>query len=107
MVLIVVGVLIWQFSTGLQRNETSMTFSEFMKHVDNDDVATVTMTGNELTGQLKTSNNGDGSTKFRLYAPPQYEGLANKLEGKNISITAKPETTSPWATLLYSWPPSC
>jgi cell division protease FtsH len=105
MVLIVVGVLIWQFSTGLQRNETSMTFSQFMKHVDNGEVASVTMTGNELTGSLTTSASGDGSTKFRLYAPPQYEGLANKLAERNIQITAKPETTSPWATLLYSWAP--
>ena len=30
MVLIVVGVLIWQFSTGLQRNETPMPFSVFL-----------------------------------------------------------------------------
>jgi cell division protease FtsH len=63
------------------------------------------MTGNELTGQLNTSVSGDGNTKFRLYAPPQYEGLANKLADKGIQISAKPETTSPWATLLYSWAP--
>ena len=69
MVLIVVGVLIWQFSTGLQRNETSMTFSQFMKHVDNGEVAQVTMTGNELTGTLNNSVNGDGSSKFRTLRP--------------------------------------
>ena len=54
---------------------------------------------------LTTSTNGDGNTKFRTYAPPQYEGLANKLSDKGMQITAKPETTSPWATLLYSWAP--
>ena len=53
MVLIVVGVLIWQFSTGLQRNETSMTFSQFMKHVDNGEVVKVTMTGQRLTGHVE------------------------------------------------------
>jgi cell division protease FtsH len=105
MVLIVVGVLIWQFSTGLQRNETSMTFTQFMKHVDAGEVAQVTITGNEITGSLTNSVGGDGSQKFRLYAPAQYEGLANRLADKQIQITAKPETTSPWATLLYSWAP--
>jgi cell division protease FtsH len=105
MVLIVVGVLIWQFSTGLQRNETPMPFSAFLQHVDKNEVVSVTMTGNEITGQLSTSASGDGNTKFRTYAPPQYEGLANKLWDKQIQITAKPESTSPWATLLYSWAP--
>ena len=105
MVLIVVGVLIWQFSTGLQRNETPMPFSVFLGHVDKNEVVSVTITGNEITGQLSTSASGDGNTKFRTYAPPQYEGLGNKLWDKGIQITAKPESTSPWATLLYSWAP--
>ena len=42
---------------------------------------------------------------LRQTLDPHYEGLANKLAEKNIIITAKPETTSPWATLLYSWAP--
>ena len=105
MVLIVVGVLIWQFSTSFQRTEAPMPFSQFLKKVDNGEVVSVVMTGNELTGVLSTSTNGEGSTKFRTYAPPQYEGLANKLSDKGVQITAKPETTSPWATLLYSWAP--
>jgi cell division protease FtsH len=105
MVLIVVGVLIWNFSTTFQRAEAPMPFSAFLKDVDNGQVVSVVMTGNELTGVLSTSTNGEGNTKFRTYAPPQYEGLANKLSDKGVQITAKPETTSPWATLLYSWAP--
>jgi cell division protease FtsH len=105
MVLIVVGVLIWNFSTTFQRAENPMPFSTFLSHVEKNEVATVTITGNEITGQLTTSQTGDGSTKFRTYAPPQYEGLGNKLADRNVQITAKPETTSPWATLLYSWAP--
>src|SRR5690242_16211071 len=105
MVLIVVGVLIWQFSTSFQRTEAPMPFSLFLKHVDDGQVVSVVMTGNELTGVLSTTANGDGNAKFRTYAPPQYEGLANKLSDKGVQITAKPETTSPWATLLYSWAP--
>ncbi|HET7694934.1 MAG TPA: ATP-dependent zinc metalloprotease FtsH [Vicinamibacterales bacterium] len=106
MVLIVVGVMIWQFSTTFQRNETPMAFSTFLEYVEKRQVARVLITGNEITGELNNSSAGDGTgTKFRTYAPGQYEGLANKLQDMGVQISAKPETTSPWATLLYSWAP--
>ena len=106
MVLIVVGVMIWQFSNTFQRAETPMPFSAFLQNVEKREVARVTITGNEITGELNNSVGGEGTgTKFRTYAPSQYEGLANKLQDLGVQITAKPETTSPWATLLYSWAP--
>lgn len=105
MVLIVVGVLIWNFSTTFQRSENQMAFSTFLQHIDKDEVASVTITGSEITGALTTSVGGDGNTKFRTFAPTQYEGLVNKLADHHVAIIAKPETTSPWATLLYSWAP--
>jgi cell division protease FtsH len=45
------------------------------------------------------------ANKFRTYAPPQYEGLGNKLLEKNVQVKAEKEAASPWATLLYSWAP--
>ena len=76
MVLIVVGVLIWNFSTTFQRTETPMTFTAFLQAVDKGEVRSVTITGNEITGEITSA--GDG-TKFRTYAPTQFEGLANRL----------------------------
>jgi cell division protease FtsH len=105
LVLVVVGVLIWNFSNGLQRSESPMAFSTFLQHVDKGEVQSVVITGNEITGVLTTSVDGNGAGKFRTYAPTQYEGLANKLDDRKVQMTAKPETTSPWATLLYSWAP--
>jgi cell division protease FtsH len=105
MVLVVVGVLIWNFSTAFAgKSETTWPFSQFMKAVEDDQVASVVMVGHEITGTLKTSTAGNGSDKFRTYAP-DFQGLANTLHAKGIGIQAKPETTSPWATLLYSWAP--
>jgi cell division protease FtsH len=105
MVLVVVGVLIWNFSNAFAgKAETSWPFSQFMKAVEDDQVASVVMVGHEITGTLKTSTAGNGSDKFRTYAP-DFQGLANTLHAKGIGIQAKPETTSPWATLLYSWAP--
>jgi cell division protease FtsH len=101
MVLVVVGVLIWNFSTGFQGPDQPMTFSDFIAKVDAGEVEEVTITGNEITGTLKVGVD----TKFRTYAPPQFEGLGNKLLEKNVHVTAKAPAASPWATLLYSWAP--
>jgi len=104
MVLVVVGVLIWQFSTGLRPGPSSIPFSQFLQKVDAGEVQSVVISGNEITGKYN-GNAGDGTGSFRSYAPSQYEGLANKLADKNVGIEAKPESASPWTAILYSWAP--
>jgi cell division protease FtsH len=99
MVLVVVGVLIWNFSTTFQTRDQSITFSQFVSWVDAGQVDKVTITGNEISGTTKSQE------KFRTYAPPQYEALGNRLVEKNVLVTAKEPATSPWASLLYSWAP--
>jgi cell division protease FtsH len=101
MVLVVVGVLIWNFSTSFQGKDQPVSFSHFISMVDAGEVESVTITGNEIRGAAKASP----GEKFRTYAPPQYEGLGNKLIERNVQIQANPETSSPWATLLYAWAP--
>ena len=99
MVLVVVGVLIWNFSAAFQPRATEWDFSEFVRQVDAGQVAKVTITGNEITGTT-TSNES-----FRTYAPPQYEGLINRLIDRDVAVDAREATASPWTTLLYSWAP--
>ena len=99
MVLVVVGVLIWNFSTAFQPRAAEWDFSEFVRQVDAGQVARVTIAGNEITGTT-TSNES-----FRTYAPPQYEGLANRLIDRDVTVEAREATASPWTTLLYSWAP--
>src|SRR5512139_92808 len=99
MVLIVVGVLIWNFSSAFQTRDREVPFSEFMQMVDTGQVGTVTLIGNEVQGVTKTNES------FRTYAPPQFEGLGNKLYDKGVAITFKEPSASPWASLLYSWAP--
>jgi cell division protease FtsH len=99
MVLVVVGVLVWNFSTRFQRSDQAVSFSTFMTQVESGQVSSVTITGNEIQGILKSNDS------FRTHAPTQYEGLANKLIERGVVVQAKDPTTSPWATLLYSWAP--
>ena len=100
MVLVVVGVLIWNFSTKFQQHERTVTFSEFMSWVD--------------CGQRRARHDhrpGDhrrheGRTRPSTPTrPAQYDGLVNKLIDRGVVVKAKEPTASPWASLLYSWAP--
>ena len=99
MVLVLAGALVWNLSTRLQVSHRSETFSEFMARVDSGQVGEATITGNEITYRSQADEN------FKTYAPPQYEGLANKLIERNVQVEARESTGSPWSLLLYSWAP--
>ena len=73
MVLIVVGGLVWKFSSSFQAPPEVMTFSDFMQAVGNEDIGSVTITGNDITGATKANQT------FRVVVPEQYEGLANEV----------------------------
>jgi cell division protease FtsH len=98
-VLVVIGVLIWNFSTKFQQHDQTITFTQFMSQADSGSVASVTITGQEISGKTKVGES------FRTYAPSQYDGLVNKLIDRGVTVTAKEPTASPWASLLYSWAP--
>ena len=98
-VLVVVGVLIWNFSTKFQQHDRPISFSEFMSWADSGGVRSVVITGQEIAGNTKSGE------PFHTYAPAQYEGLVNKLIDRGVTVQAKEPTASPWASLLYSWAP--
>ena len=99
MALVVVGVLIWNFSTQFQTGDNAVSFSEFVRMVDAGQVEDVTLAGNEVTGSTTSGE------QFRTFAPPQYEGLVNKLVERDVAVSARDAAGSPWATLLYTCAP--
>ena len=99
MVLVVVGVIIWNFSTKFQQHDRPVTFSDFMSWADAGSLARVEITGQEIAGVTKANET------FHTYAPSQYDGLVNKLIERGVQVRAKEPTASPWASLLYSWAP--
>ena len=94
---VVVVVLSWSISW--DPGESRIDFSEFIRWADTGQVDRVELAGNRITG---TSVSGE---LFTTYAPPQYEGLANKLIERDVVVEAKAETPSPWATFLLGWVP--
>ena len=97
--LLVVAMLIWNFSTKFQRQDRTMNFSEFMSSVDGGSVAHVVVTGSDINGVTKAGQN------FHTYVPNQYDGLVNKLIERGVVVEAKEPTANPWITLLSSWAP--
>jgi cell division protease FtsH len=76
-----------------------LTFSEFVEQVEKGDVSEVTIQGQTITGKLH------GKDRFRTYAPDDPK-LVEKLLGKGVKITAKPEDGDPWyIVLLVQWFP--
>jgi cell division protease FtsH len=99
MVLVVAGVLVWNFSMSFQTRETVQPFSEFVQQLDAGKIEKVTISGQEIVATTKT---GD---KFRTLAPSQYEGLGNKMVANKVVVQAEKESGSPWTAFLYMWAP--
>jgi cell division protease FtsH len=102
MVLIVIGALVYQLSTSLKKPATVLTFSEFMDRVKVEEVATVHIARDEITGTMK---NDDGKGGFRVIAPLQYEGLVNDLLTYKVAVTADKISDSPWTQFLFGYAP--
>jgi cell division protease FtsH len=60
MVLVVVGVLIWNFSQTFRQPPTEIPFSTFLDRVDEGKVVTVEITGNRIKGTT-TGTTGNGN----------------------------------------------
>ena len=69
MALVVLALLIWNFSTKFQHADKTVTFSEFMQWADQGNVARVVITGQEINGTTKVNEH------FQTYAPAQFDGL--------------------------------
>jgi cell division protease FtsH len=97
--LVVVGVAIYNLSTKFQKAEKSVSFSDFMVMVKEGKVPEVTITGQEISGTTTDR------LSFQTYAPLQYDGLGNELMSLGVQVDAKEATSSPWASLFFSWAP--
>ena len=87
------------FSDGTsQMNSRQITYSDFVKRVDSDQVATVTIDGEQI--HLKTAD-GQQFTTIR----PQGEEIADRLIDKNVEVTVERQTQSGFMSMLGVWLP--
>ena len=75
------------FQTPQQRGSTSeIAYSEFLTALDAGRVKTVTIAGDRISGAYSDSSSG-----FSTYSPGD-SSLVTRLEDKNVTINARPET---------------
>ncbi|MBQ0068053.1 MAG: ATP-dependent metallopeptidase FtsH/Yme1/Tma family protein, partial [Phascolarctobacterium sp.] len=92
---LVVIVGMWMFDyystakpTLAQKNVIN--YSTFIQEVDNDQVLSVVVLDNTITGKLR-----DGK-EFSVLIPVNDTTIMSRLEGKNVDITIDKEPQSPW-----------
>jgi len=92
-------VLLFNMFQAQQVRDQELSYSEFIKEVDEGRVESVTMQGDTLRGRL------EGDKDFRTYAPPGHDAAAHILE-KEIPFTVRPETQDPWyIEMMVQWFP--
>ena len=100
MVLVVVGVLAWNFSTRFQRSAKPLSFSEFMASVDAGQVAA----RHHHRQRHHRRQQGQRELPHLRAAPVRRSGeQADRAQRRRRRHGSRP--TVPWAALLYTWAP--
>ncbi|SFG13808.1 ATP-dependent zinc metalloprotease FtsH [Streptomyces mirabilis] len=92
-VLFVIAILVLSYFN--EGNEPTISYTEFSKQVDNDNIAKIYSKGDAIQGQLKTAQaNPDGGakyTKFKTQRPSFADDkLWQNLENHHVTVTASP-----------------
>ena len=113
-VLIAIAVLAWTFSARFQTREKSVSFSTFLSQVEAGHVASVTITGNEISGTLNQRMStqlarvaGSGLAFDPALPSSDYEGLTEVLSydpdpsggersGSRLVYRVRPSTDADW-----------
>ncbi|MFO8089395.1 MAG: ATP-dependent zinc metalloprotease FtsH [Desulfatiglandaceae bacterium] len=90
-------VMLFQVFKQPTQTSLSVSYSDFLRMVEDDAVNQVTIQGNHITG-----NSSRGP--FKTYAPRDAE-LVSLLINKGVQISAKPEEDSSWFHVFLSWVP--
>lgn len=95
--LLIIIVAIWMidYYSASTVSKTDITYSAFMKHVQQDEVKQVTIVDNVISGKLK-----DGKD-FSTVAPSD-DSLIPTLRARDIEIKAEPPPQPPWWTTILS-----
>jgi cell division protease FtsH len=99
LVITLMMIMLYQLFSKQHLAETNLSYTEFLRMVEEERVSEVIIQGQELIG---TDAN---RTRFRVFAP-QDGDLIKILRDKGVTISAKPPAESPWyMSVLVSWFP--
>ncbi|MCL2440702.1 MAG: ATP-dependent zinc metalloprotease FtsH [Treponema sp.] len=92
------------FFMGDKTSVTNITYSEFLRFVDQGQVQSVTITQNDTIEIFLRGSVGDGSAQYRTIIPYNDPALLSNLREKNINIAGAPVRITPLRVLLDMLP---
>ena len=97
-VLLCLAVLLWTVvrQTGT-RTEAQLSFSDFLKAVDEGRVKKVTISGTEVKGVFK-----DGNRELRTNIIPGYQKAIDMMREKDVDMTVKEASNASWITIVVN-----
>ncbi|HXR98002.1 MAG TPA: ATP-dependent zinc metalloprotease FtsH [Terriglobales bacterium] len=102
-VLVAVAVVLWQVVKvgGTAAKEQEISFSQFMNQAQDGNVTAVTITGNDVHGQVRTPKD----ETFHSVIPANYPDLYKILQDKGVAVNIKEPSNTSWANLLIDGVP--
>ncbi len=92
-------IILWSVFQNPTAVNDEVTFSQFINHVEANEIAEVTIDGNQAKGKYATG------TAFKTVVPSQYDDLVKILREHDVNITVKDSQRNPWYSYLFTWFP--
>ena len=100
-VLICVAMLLWAVvKNGHTKPERALNFSEFLAEVENGNIKTVNINGNEVKGDFSS-----GRDSFHTVVPSNYPKLYDMLSDKKVQMQFNDNSSSGWVSILVNASP--
>lgn len=93
--LVIGGALGWNVYTRFQPSHHTISFSQFLSDVDNQQITAISLHGDEVVGV----NTRTGP--FRTFAPRGYVGFVNRVIDRNVDVSVVPEAA--WSSRCAPW----
>ncbi len=102
LVLIAAVVLLWQMLKGTTGSGPvqQLNFTDFMNQAQSGNISEVTISGVDVTGQMKASHG-----RFHTTIPANYPDLYKVLLQKGVAVTNKPPSNNSWLSIMWNMLP--
>ena len=102
---LVILIMLWNMLSNVSNSKTkTLTFSEFMDKVENDQISSALIAGNVVKGDMNLEE-GTAYTRYESNIPLDYPDLINKLRQHKINIEVEKLNKNEWLSILLSWAP--
>ena len=102
---LVILIMLWNMLSNVSNSKTkTLTFSEFMDKVENDQISSALIAGNVVNGDMNLEE-GTSYTRYESNIPLDYPDLINKLRQHKVNIEVEKLNKNEWLSILLSWAP--